>query len=382
MSTASSYSKIAGANDRVALGVIGCGGRGNYVASQFLKDPQVQAVAVCDVYGERIDKALAYAQGAKSFYAHEKLLEMREIDVVLIGTPDHWHAQTAIDALSAGKDVYVEKPLMRTREEGPRIVKAARVNGRICQVGLQQRSGWPYIRARDEFVKPGKLGKITLARTFWHNGPSGPLRRSMPEKPSNLDWARFVGPVKWRDWDPAQYFNFRAFLDYNGGKTTDFFTHWVDAVHMMLGIDNPTAVMSAGGVYGGYNDGRTAPDNVYALVEYPSEVTVTFECGGIAPTPEYGIELCGTEGRIFVNRNRVEFHPRERGAQPVIDRRPGDITLDHVNNFLECCRTRKPPNCDVYIGQRSTQVSLLAVQAYVEKRMIHFDPVREDVLPL
>jgi predicted dehydrogenase len=271
---------------------------------------------------------------------------------------------------------------MRTREEGPRIVKAARVNDRICQVGLQQRSGWPYIRARDEFVKPGKLGKITLARTFWHNGPSGPLRRSMPEKPSNLDWARFLGPVKWREWDPAQYFNFRAFLDYNGGKTTDFFTHWVDAVHMMLGIDNPTAVMSAGGIYGGYNDGRTAPDNVYALVEYPSEVTVTFECGGIAPTPEYGIELCGTEGRIFVNRNRVEFHARERGAQPVIDRRPGDITLDHVNNFLECCRTRKPPNCDVYIGQRSTQVSLLAVQAYVEKRMIHFDPVREEVLPL
>jgi predicted dehydrogenase len=381
MNTALSYSRIAGANDRIALGVVGCGSRGNYVASQFLKDSRVQAVAVCDVYGARIDKALEYARGAKGFYHHEKLLEMREIDVVLIGTPDHWHAGTAIDALNAGKDVYVEKPLMRVREEGPRIVKAARVNDRVCQVGLQQRSGWPYIRARDEFVQPGRLGKITLARTFWHNAPSGPLRRTMPEKPSNLDWARFLGPVRWREWDPAQYFNFRAFLDFNGGKTTDFFTHWVDAVHMMLGLDNPTAVMSAGGIYGGYQDGRTAPDNVYALVEYPSEVTVTFECGGIAPTPEYGIELCGTEGRIFVNRNRLEFHPRQRGELPVIDRRPGDITLDHVNNFLECCRTRKLPNADVHIGHRSTQVALLAVQAYVEKRMIHFDPVREEVLP-
>ncbi|MBI4875932.1 MAG: Gfo/Idh/MocA family oxidoreductase [Acidobacteria bacterium] len=382
MNSALSYSRIAGANDRVSLGLIGCGGRGSYVATLFQKSPAVKISAVCDVYGARIDKALAFAQGARSFYDHRKLLEMGELDVVLIGTPDHWHARTAIDALNAGKDVYVEKPLMRTRDEGPLIVKAARVNDRICQVGLQQRSGWPYLRARDEFVRAGKLGKITLARTFWHSGPPRPLNRDMKEKPSNLDWARFLGPVKWRDWDPAQYFNFRAFLDYNGGKITDFFTHWVDAVHMMLEIDNPVAVMSAGGIYGGFNDGRTAPDNVYSLVEYPSEVTVTFECGAFAPQPEYGIELCGTEGRLFVNRNRLEYHSHDRGAPPVADRRPGDITLDHVNNFLECCRTRKRPNADVHIGQRSTQVSLLAVQAYVEKRRIRFDPAREEVLPL
>ncbi len=256
------------------------------------------------------------------------------------------------------------------------------MNNRVCQVGLQQRSGWPYLRARDEFVKPGRRGKITLARTVWHTGPSGPRRRTMPEKPSNLDWARFLGPVKWRDRDPAQYFNFPAFLDFNGGKTTDFFTHWVDAVHMMLGIDNPVSVASAGGIYGGHNDGRTAPDNVFALVEYPSEVTVTFECGGVAPAPEYGIELCGTEGRLFVNRNRLEFNSRDRNAPPVHDRRPGDITLEHVSNFLECCRTRAKPNCDVYDGHRSTQVSLLAVQAYVEGRRLNFDPVREEVLPL
>ena len=204
----------------------------------------------------------------------------------------------------------------------------------------------------------------------------------MPEKPSNLDWARFLGTVKWRDWDPAQYFNCRAFLDFNGGKTTDFFTHWVDAVHMMRGIDNPVAVASAGGIYGGHNDGRTAPENVFAQVEYPSEVTVTFECGGVAPAPEYGIELCGTEGRLFVNRNRLEFNSRDRSAPTVHERRPGDITLDHVNNFLECCRTRAKPNCDVYDGHRSTQVSLLAVQACVAGRRLTFDPVREEVLPL
>jgi predicted dehydrogenase len=126
MNSAASYAHVAGANDRIAMGLIGCGSRGSYVASLFQKDPKVRFAAVCDVYGARIDKALQFAAGAKSFYHHEKLLEMREIDAVLIGTPDHWHAQTAIDAMEAGKDVYVEKPLMRLREEGPRIVRAAR----------------------------------------------------------------------------------------------------------------------------------------------------------------------------------------------------------------------------------------------------------------
>ncbi len=351
--------------------------------SLFQQSPSVQVTAVCDVYGQRVDAAQQRAPGAKGFADHRKLLEMRELDAVLIATPDHWHAQTAIDSMEAGKDVYVEKPLMRLREEGPRIVKAARVNERICQVGLQQRSGWPYLRARDEFVKPGRLGKITLARTWWHGaagGLSGRPRTAM-EKPSNLDWARFLGPVGWHEWNPRMYFNFRAFLEFNGGIITDFFTHWVDAVHMMLGIDNPTAVMAAGGIYLD-KEYRTAPDNAHCLVEYPSEVTVTFGCARMASPPEYGIELCGTEGRLFVNRNRIEFQSAEKGAQPEGERRRGDITLDHVNNFLECCRTRRRPNGDVYFGQRSTQVSLLCVESYVQKRRLRFDPVREEVLPL
>ena len=146
--TAASYSRVLGANDKIQLGVIGCGERGRHDMSQFMIVPAVNVTAVCDIYGEQIDKARQKATDAKNFSDHRKLLEMKEIDAVLIATPDHWHSRVAIDALRAGKDVYVEKPLTLKIEEGPPIVKAARENDRICQVGMQQRSGMHYLQAK------------------------------------------------------------------------------------------------------------------------------------------------------------------------------------------------------------------------------------------
>ncbi|MFB3827256.1 MAG: Gfo/Idh/MocA family protein, partial [Bryobacteraceae bacterium] len=228
---AASYSRILGANDKINLGLIGCGGRGRSVMSTFLATKQVNVTAVCDVYGERIDRALQAAASAKSFADHRKVLEGKTVDAVLVATPDHWHARIAIDALNAGKDVYCEKPLTLKIEEGPEIVKAARMNERICQVGMQQRSGTHYMLARDEYIKKGKLGKITLARTWWHGNGAHLMKSPVKERPSNLDWGRYLGPVRWREWDPPQYFNFRAYLDFGGGQVTDLFTHWIDVVH-------------------------------------------------------------------------------------------------------------------------------------------------------
>src|SRR5882724_6023657 len=147
---AASYSRVLGANDKIQLGVIGCGERGRHDMSQFMMVPTVNVAAVCDIYGEQIDKARQRAAAARNFTDHRKLLEMKEIDAVLIATPDHWHSRVAIDALRAGKDVYVEKPLTLKIEEGPPIVKAARENDRICQVGMQQRSGKHYLEAKRE----------------------------------------------------------------------------------------------------------------------------------------------------------------------------------------------------------------------------------------
>src|SRR6266545_592516 len=187
--TALSYSRVMGANERLHLGVIGCGERGRHDMGKMIDNGQVDVVALCDIYPEQIDRTKTRAPQARSFGDHRKLLEMKEVDACLIATPDHWHAFTAIDALNAGKDVYVEKPLTLKIEEGPDIVKAARVNSRICQVGMQQRSGQHYLQAKHEYMDPGKLGKITLARTWWHGNTYHQRRApaSLQTKPCKLD---------------------------------------------------------------------------------------------------------------------------------------------------------------------------------------------------
>jgi len=381
--TALSYSRILGANDKVQLGVIGCGERGRHDMSQFQMSPKVDVTAVCDIYGEQIDKARQKAPHARNFTDHRKLLDTKEVDAVLIATPDHWHAAIAIDALNSGRDVYVEKPLTLKIEEGPPIVKAARVNERICQVGMQQRSGVHYLAAKREYFDTGRLGKITLARTWWH-GNQYHLRHapeSLRQKPSNLDWARYLGPVKWRDYDPQQYWNFRAYLDFGGGQVTDLFTHWIDVVHMFMGQEIPKSAVAAGGVYN-YKDGRTAPDTINVLLEYPTEFTATFEATLAPGITGAAVEMCGTQGRLYIDRGRYEFRSLGRNAEPVIVKaEPQDMTLDHVNNFLDCVRTRKLPNGDVLIGHRSAQASHLGNIGYVEKRRIDFDPLREEILP-
>jgi predicted dehydrogenase len=200
-------------------------------------------------------------------------------------------------------------------------------------------------------------------------------------KPANLDWAHFLGPVKWREWDPQQYWNWRAYLDFGGGQVTDLFTHWIDVVHMFLGQDIPTSGVAAGGVYY-YKDGRTAPDTINVLLEYGGSHTATFEATLAPGIQGAGVEFCGTKGKLYIDRGRYDYQSIERGAKPVTVMGPNyDFTLDHVKNFLDCCKTRKRPNCDVLAGARSAQASHLGNISYVEKRRIDFDPIREEILP-
>jgi predicted dehydrogenase len=381
--TAASYSRVLGAADRVKLGVIGCGGRGSYVMSVFQKNPSVDVVAVCDVWETRAERAKQRAPEAKVYQDHRKLLETAGVDAVLIATPDHWHAGISIDALNAGKDVYCEKPLTLKIDEGPRIVKAARINNRVCQVGMQQRSGPHYMQARDEYVRGGKLGKITLARTWWH-GNGAHLAKApaeMATKPANLDWARFLAPVKWRDWDPQQYWNFRAYLDFGGGQITDLFTHWIDVVHMCMGQEVPHSAVAGGGVYC-YTDGRTAPDTINAVLEYPGNWAATFEATLAPGLTGEGVEIVGTQGRLFIDRGRFDFTPAGRNQQTTTVKAEGSLDQHHVNNFVDCMRSRKNPNGDVLIGHRAAQASHLANIAWVQQRRIKFDPLREEILPL
>jgi predicted dehydrogenase len=380
---AASYSRILGANDRIRMGLIGAGERGRFVLSQFVRTDKVDVTSVCDIFGDNIAKAKETSTNAAEFGDHRKLLEMKELDAVLIATPDHWHAACAIDALNAGKDVYCEKPLTLKMEEGPAIVKAARVNERVCQVGMQQRSGLHYIDAKKKFVDSGRLGKITLCRTWWH-GNGYHLRKApaaLAQRPSNLNWAHFLGPLKWRDYDPQQYWNWRAYLDFGGGQVTDLFTHWIDVVHMFMGFDVPTNAVASGGVYA-YKDGRTAPDTINVLLEYPNDYTATFEATLAPGITGEGIEFCGTKGKLYIDRRGYQFKPVGAPLEEFkVTERTDVLTIEHVKNFLDCVVSRQRPNGDVLIGHRSAQASHLGNIAYMQKRRIDFDIQREEILP-
>lgn len=384
--TAASYSRVLGANDRIRYGVIGVGDRGQHDMGLFMTHKELDVVAICDIYGVRADQARAKAPAARTFGDHRAVLDIKDIDVVQITTPDHWHAPIAIDALNAGKDVYCEKPLTLRIDEGPAIVKAARVNQRVCQVGMQQRSGRHYLQAKAEYIDSGRIGKVTLCRTWWH-GNSWHLRKAPAEfrtQPQTLDWARFVAPVKWRDYDAQQYYNFRAYLDFGGGQVTDLFTHWIDVVHMFMGQEVPFSAQAAGGVYN-YKDGRTAPDTINVALQYPGEYTATFEATLAPGITGDGIEICGTQGRLVIDRAHFEFFPVGKNAPSTLVKAepgPDPLTQAHVDNFLDCVRSRNRPNGDVLIGHRSAQASHLGNISYMQKRRIDFDPVREEILPL
>jgi predicted dehydrogenase len=389
--TAASYSRVLGANDRINMGLIGAGDRGQHVMGEFAHNSEVQVVSVCDAFGQRVDSARQKFQGATGYADYRKLLDAKPLDAVLIATPDHWHTRIAIEALNLGKDVYVEKPLSRIPEEGPLVVKAARENNRVCQVGMQQRSGRHYLEAKEKYFDTNKLGAITLARTWWY-GNSWHLRKapaSLQTQPADLDWATFVGPVKWRDYDPQQFYNWRAYLDFGGGQVTDLFTHWIDVVHMFTGRDLPSAATGIGGVYH-YRDGRTAPDTINVLLEYPdpNPFTATFEATLVPGIKGEALEMCGTDGRLWIDRSRYEYYPvnAKEPAEVVkayeVEGTHDPLTQSHVNNFLECLKTRKRPNGDVLIGHRSAQASHLGNISYVQKRRIDFDTTREEILPL
>jgi predicted dehydrogenase len=223
-------------------------------------------------------------------------------------------------------------------------------------------------------------------RTWWH-GNTYHLRTAPPAlktQPADLDWARFLGPVKWRDWDGQQYYNWRAYLDYGGGQITDLFTHWIDVVHMFMGQDIPIAASASGGVFH-YKDGRTAPDTINVLLEYPTSFTATFEATLVPGIGGAAIEFCGTQGRLMISRARYEYFEVAAGGGRISPTpvatvpASGDLDRDHMQNFLDCVKSRKLPNGDVLIGHRSAQASHLGNRAYLEKRRINFDPIREQI---
>jgi predicted dehydrogenase len=301
---------------------------------------------------------------------------------VLIATPDHWHAQIAIDACSAGKDVYCEKPLTWSYEEGHKIISAVKSNKRVFQVGLQQRSGTHYAEAKKEFFDSGKIGKVTYVRTYWHGNGYHLRKPNFTEQPAGLDWKKWLGSAKYRPFNAHQFYNWRAYFDFGGGQITDLFTHWIDVVHWFIGDDLPTAATAAGGVLY-YKDGRDAPDTISIQLDYPKEWLATFDATLVPGARGAAIEFNGTGGSLYIDRGGYAFRePMQRRAagpppEPITQKAKMALETEHVRNFVACVKSRQTPNSDVVSGHRSALASNLGKIAYLKKQRITFDPASE-----
>jgi len=399
---------IEGANERVRLGFIGLGNRGDQVLDAFLKQPDAEVVAVCDLDQAYLDFA-AKKVGTQpaQFHDYRRLLEQRDLDAVVISTPDHWHALQTIHACEAGKDVYVEKPLSLRVAEGRAMAAAVERHRRVCQVGIHRRSA-AFCRQAAEFVRSGGLGKVTVARAFhvqneWPKGIGNPPDSAPP---AGFDWEAWLGPAPQVPYNPNRtFYRFRWFYDYSGGQVTNFGVHYLDFIQWALGQSAPRRVTALGGRFAGLEDNREIPDTLEVIWEYPGDTLVTFsQFNATAATwslPGCEVELRGTKGTLYLFGNRFEvvadaLTPNEFPARTPVNRayesrwRQGEKrviesckvtgdgdTAHHARNFLDCVKSRQPCHCDIETGHRSTSATLIANIALRRRRVLEWDAARE-----
>ncbi|MGE5568606.1 MAG: Gfo/Idh/MocA family protein [Rhodospirillales bacterium] len=366
-STAASQMRVLGANDRVRLGIVGTGGRGSYLMGIANKIGGIEWVAVCDAWDVRRDRAAALAGRDVARYAdYRQLLDRKDIDAVIVATWDHLHAQITGDACRAGKDVFVEKPMTSLPMQGVELVRIVRDTRRIVQVGVQQRSMAHFIEAKQRFFDSGLIGQVTMVRTIW-NANGGYLEKppaGMETKPPGLDWDACLGWLPKIPWDPKRYFNRFAYWDFStGGQTGGLFVHMVDVVHWYLNLTRARAAVALGGIYQ-HNDGRDTPDNINGIVEYPQNLTVTFEATitDMIPSESAIIVFMGSGGRLSIFRHGYRFQHADT-KKPDITAGPTPESA-HMANFLDCVRSRKQPNADAVSGHYSALACHLMNMAY------------------
>jgi predicted dehydrogenase len=404
--SALSYSQILGANDRVRLGYIGLGNRGDQLHDGFLEYGDARTAAICDLKPSYLDlaerKARDKGHDAPRRYAdYRKLIEDKSLDAVVIATPDHWHALQMIEACNAGKDVYCEKPLSLTVVEGRKMVEAAERNKRVVQFGIQRRSV-KFLAEAAAYVQSGALGKVTLAQG-WHltnEWPKGLGEAADGPPPSEAEWDAWLGPAPKVPYNRNRtYYNFRWFYNYSGGQLTNFGVHYIDMLRWCLGKDTPRAVTVMGGKYA-IDDNREIPDTLQAMWDFDGAMIVFTQINAnAAPGNALKTELMirGTKGTMYLNLNGWEVVPEAITDLPLPQRTPTDRNIEraynpsrkpviearkvtgqvtnhpHIRNFLDCLKTRNKPNCDVLTGHLSTSATLLANIALRTRSYLEWD---------
>ncbi|MCW5981241.1 MAG: Gfo/Idh/MocA family oxidoreductase [Bryobacteraceae bacterium] len=373
--SAASAARVLTANDRVRLGIIGSGNRGQYLMSVANKVGGIEWVAVCDAWDVRRDEAAVLCGTPVAKDAdYRRLLDRKDIDAVIVATPDHLHSKISIDACKAGKDVYVEKPMTSVPEQGPPLVRAVRDHKRVLQVGVQQRSMKHFIEAKQRFFDSGLIGDVHLVRTIWNanNGYLTPVPSGMETKPPGLDWEACLGWLPKRPWDPKMYFNRFAYWEFStGGQTGGLFVHMVDVVHWYLNLTRAASAVALGGIYQ-YDDGRDTPDNINFILDYPQKLNVTFEATitDLIGQESADIVFMGSGGRLSIFRAGYRFLPAEKNKHLGVLTSPGSPEADHMANWLDCVRTRNQPNANVVDGHYGAMACHIGNIAYKAKNRV------------
>ncbi|HTP32314.1 MAG TPA: Gfo/Idh/MocA family oxidoreductase [Candidatus Acidoferrales bacterium] len=375
-------------SDQVNLGVIGSGSRGTFVMGTFQKDPVLRVAAICDVYEPNLENAISAASKVagthpRMYRNYKELLADKDVQAVLIATPEHWHYQMVLDALAAGKDVYVEKPLCQTPEQGVALVAAEKKTDRIIQVGMQRRSFDLYLEGR-KIVAGGQLGAVRMVRSWWLNNYLGGTPATKLD--GKLDWEQWQGPAERRPFDANRFRQWRYYSDYAGGILADQGAHVFDGIHMLMGAGYPAAVTAAAGKP--HKAGVDQPESVVATAEYAEDFIGVFSINYAAmqykSRNDQLNQLDGDKARMDIGREELRVYMKGAEDTPAVEKKSekgfGWATDLHVQNFLECVRTRKPPTAPMRIAFQAALVVQMANLSLKNGRRMRWDAERQRVV--
>ena len=414
---ASAGAAMQGANDSVGVGVIGAGIRGEILIRATKSIPGTRIVGVADIYDGHFARSKEIlGDGIVVTRDYKQLLDHKDIQAIVIVTPDHWHKTMALEAMAAGKDVYIEKPMTHSWQEGEAIIAAAAKHRRIVQVGSQWSSMPGNARAM-EILKSGRLGTITLINgAFNRNTGTGAWYYPVPPdaSPSTIDWPRFIGPAKAHPFDAERFFRWRLYWDYSGGLPTDLFVHLITASHTLTGVTMPSKVMGIGGIYR-WKD-REVPDQMSAVIQYPEGFTLNLTATANNGHPQPPLTIMGTEGTLEYYANRLVLHSEpmlenytystnhfpaaqkdQFAVNQALDRatmRPkatattkapppeefriegGDATVPHMAAFYDSVRTRKEPFQNALMGHQCATVGHMVNISHRNGTLVKWDGKR------
>ncbi len=372
---------VLGANETINIGAIGTGGRCRHLLRTLAAIPGVRVVAVCDVYDGALEQGRSLAEKVLlATKRYQELLDRKDVDAVVVGSPDHWHVPLTIAACSAGKDVYVEKPLTHSLEEGSAVVEAQNTHKRIVQVGMQQRS-MPHFQKGYEIVKSGRLGKIHKVHLTWNRNQDRQRRPDHVPLESQVDWKTFLGNAPLQPFDGYKVVgNWRWFWDFGGGVLTDLMVHFIDVVHWYLDLDHPFQATTVGDNFTSSGVWQT-PDTIQMLLKYKSDLQVYFEGTFCNVRNGAMLEFMGSDATLYLDRGRFELWP-ERGkgkpeewvlgsggrGQDFYDKPDGELL--HLTNWVECMRSRRTPNASAEAGVSAASAAHLGNRAFREGKVV------------